>query len=491
MRVLLIQPRIGDMDYVRSAPHYPSGLVHAATLVSGRHDVVLLDERNDADFDERLASELGRCGLVGITSMSGSQIGHACRLAGAVRARSKSRIVWGGMHASLLPDQVLDSGLADYVIRGEGEEVFAALVAAVEKGGGFDGVPGLSFREGGAVVHNPRARPIRLDSLPEPPWDLADPRRYAPVFAGRPTLNVETSRGCPHNCSFCYNLVFNRRRWRGMPAPRVADTLGSLVARYGISSFYFTDDNFFADRRRAFAVVREILSRGLDIRFQIQGVEVKTINSFSDDELGLLVRAGCNRFSVGAESGSQKVINYLGKELTPGETIAANRRMRGWPIVVYFSFMSGFPGETLDDLNVTIDLALRLTAENEYARSSPIYGYFPLPGTPLFEKLVRESGYVPPARLADWAAVDYGAVNFGGADVALRRAIERVYLPSLFMDDKFGEYSGSAAFKAAARLYRPVARARLAKKFLGLPVEGTAYAAYVSTHGESRGGSQT
>ncbi|MBI5529321.1 MAG: B12-binding domain-containing radical SAM protein [Deltaproteobacteria bacterium] len=479
------------MDYVRSAPHYPSGLVHAATLLAGRHDLVLLDERTDADFDARLGSEMEGCGLVGVTSMSGSQIGHACRLARVVRARSRIPVVWGGLHASLLPEQVLSSGLADYVVRGEGEEAFDALVTAVERGGGFDDVPALSFRKDGKVVHNPRARPIRLDTLPDPAWGVADPRRYAPVFAGRPTLNVETSRGCPNRCSFCYNLVFNRRRWRGRSAPRVVDMLGLLVGRFGIRSFYFTDDNFFADRRRAFAIVREILARGLDIRFQLQGVEVKTINSFSDGELDLLVRAGCNRFSVGAESGSQKVIDYLAKELSPGETIAANRRMRGWPIVVYYSFMSGFPGETIDDLNATMDLALRLTAENEYARSSPIYGYFPLPGTPLFEKLVRESGYVPPERLEDWAAIDYGAVNFCGADAELRRAIARAYVPSLFIDDKFGEYSGSAAFQAAARLYRPIARARLSHRFLGLPLEGAAYAAYVRTQGDARGGTQT
>lgn len=491
MRVLLLQPRIGDMDHVRSAPHYPSGLVSAATLLTGRHDVVVLDERVDADFESRLGSELDHCGLVGITSMSGSQIGHACRLARAVRARTDAPMVWGGIHATLQPDQVLDSELADFVVRGEGEEALPALADALESKGAFGSVPSLSFIAAGKKTHNPRRRFIRLDGLPDPPWNLADPRRYAPVFAGRPTLNVETSRGCPNECAFCYNLEFNGRRWRAKPASRVAGILESIIGRFGIGGFYFTDDNFFADRRRAFAIVGEILARRLDIRFQLQGVEVKTINSFSDDELDLLVRAGCNRFSVGAESGSQKVIDYLGKRLTPAETIAANRRMRGFPIVVYYSFMSGFPGETMKDLEATIDLALRLTAENEYARSSPVYGYFPLPGTPLYDRFVAESLFDPPARLEDWAAFDYGAVNVRVADGGLRGALDRAYLPSLFMDDKFGEYSGSAAFRSAARLYRPLARARLSTRFFGLPVEKLAYRAYLGARGESRGGTQT
>ena len=95
----------------------------------------------------------------------------------------------------------------------------------------------------------------------------------------------------------------------------------------------------------------------------------------TDGELDLLVRAGCNRFSVGAESGSPRVLGYLGKDLAPADIVAANRRMRRFPIVVYYSFVSGFPGETVDDFNETRAVMSRTGYDSAF-----LFKYSPRPG---------------------------------------------------------------------------------------------------------------
>jgi len=462
-QVVLLQPALGDMDQVRSAPHAPLGLLSAAAGVAPEFATVLIDERVDPNWRQTLADALGAgtplC--VAVTSMSGAQIAGALRMTAAARQHTDAPIVWGGLHATLLPEQVLADPRADLVVRGEGEVTFAELLRALDSGHGPAGVDGVSHRDPqGAIRHNPDRALSRLASLPEPAWDLVDLERYRPAFLDRRSLNVELSRGCTRACAYCYNQAARHRRFRALPARQAADRLLRLHDERGIDAFYVIDDNQFLDRARALTVARHLVAAGRDLRWQSQGLDIRTALTLTDAELDLLVRSGLERVAVGADSGSARVLELLNKDYTVDDIRAANHRLARHPIVVYYSFLSGVPGESEADLAQSFDLMLELTAANPRARTSPVYNYFPLPGTALWERAVA-AGYVPPRSLDAWADIDYATVNVSYLSPRHRDWLRRGYFPTLLLDRKFHEYRVPRLLRWAADLYRPVARFRV------------------------------
>jgi len=463
--VVLLQPAVGDMDAVRSAPHLPLGLLSAAAVVARERKAVLIDQRLSDRWPGALAAALGPDTLlVAVTSMSGAQIGSALRMTEEARRICNAPILWGGIHATVMPDQVLADPRIDMVIRGEGELALAELAAALASGKGPAGVPAVSFRDtAGRVRHNPDRAPARLAELPEPAWDLVDLEAYRPGFLARRSLNIELSRGCTRRCAYCYNRAAGKGRFRALPARQAAERLIRLHDEHGIDAFYVVDDNQFLDRKRALRFASLLVESGRDIRWQSQGLDIRTALAMSDEDLELLVRSGLDRVAIGADSGSERVLEILRKSYSVDDVLEANRRLARYPIVVYYSFLSGLPGEDVEDLALTFDLMLRLTEENRMARTSPVYNYFPLPGTEIWERLA-ESGAAAPAALADWAAIDYGCVNHHHLGPLHREWLERAYFPTLLLDPKFHEYQVPTVLRWAADLYRPIARWRVRRR---------------------------
>lgn len=260
--VLLVYPKTGfDFGLGLAPPHAVLALSAYLESRGVPNPVVLLDQRTDPRWRETLARALrDRPLLVGISSMTGTQLKHAVSIARAVRSLSPGTpLVLGGVHVSLLPEQTLRSEWFDLGVVGEGEVPLAALVEALGRAGAPDlaGVPGLARREGSAVVVNPPADLPDLDELPADRLAGVDVEPYVFRDASLPSdreLDVgETSRGCPGRCGYCYNTVFHGGRWRGRSARAVVDLVRSHAERHRLKSLWLRDDNFFADPARAAA----------------------------------------------------------------------------------------------------------------------------------------------------------------------------------------------------------------------------------------------
>jgi len=478
--VVLIQPEIGEWDWVRTRPHFPLGILQASALVAEREPVVFLDQRTCRDWRKRLESVLqDRPLCVGVTSMSGSQIPYALSASRWVKRHSPEvPVVWGGLHASMLPEQTLQDPAIDVVVRGEGEETFLGVVEALKAGRDMQGIQGVSWKKDGRVLHNP-ARPfLDMERVPEVPYKAVDVSGYLPHFRGTPSLNMETSRGCPNRCTYCYNYRYNRGTWRSQSPARVMERLRYVVHEMGVRGVYLTDDNFFASLDRGLEIARRIRDERLGLEWQLQGVEISTIRDMSDRDLDLVASSGCVRMSFGADSGSDRILERLRKNHRARDILEVNRRLADHDITLYYSFVSGIPSETPEDLERTLDLLLTLINQNPHARVSPVYNYFPFPGAPLYDEIVKNHGYRPPERLEDWGGIDYGASNIGYVPAAVRKRVERVYVPSLFLDRKFHEYDTRPWLRVLSDLYRPVARYRVRKRFLALPLESAAVRLY-------------
>ncbi len=267
MRVLLVNPpwvirrRTNVWKSVASVMP-PLGVAWlAAWLERDGHQVQILDAHAEGisaeDVPGRVA-ERGSFDLIGLTATT-PLIGNALEIARRLKVATPStRIVLGGVHPTVLPEEVLAEPAVDVVVRGEGEVTLGELAA--EKP--LDQIDGISYRAEGRIVHNrDRALIADLDSLPMPAYHLLPMSRYRPAVGAAkrtPATSVLATRGCPGRCTFCYRIFGSRLRCRS--GQRVAEEVKHLQEHYGIKEICFYDDTFTAVRKQVRAFCQAVLA---------------------------------------------------------------------------------------------------------------------------------------------------------------------------------------------------------------------------------------
>ena len=321
--------------------------------------------------------------VMGVT-VNAANASAARRFARRVRsAFPELRIVAGGPHASSVPE-VIANDWADAVLVGEGERA----VVALDEGRPFEDIPGLVSRtRQGETRANPRAPFFTdLDSLPWPDWSAFPLRRYR--FPGRnPTIPVITSRGCPFRCINCTKIVHGYAV-RKRSVENVVDEIEAAVERWGVREYHLWDDHLTYDVPRVCRLCKEIIRRGLNRKARFALPNAIRADVYDEAMLDRLVRAGLYLSAIAVESGSQRVVDRLGKRLdlnaVPRMVDALLRR--GVRVALYF--MMGLPFETPEDVEATIRMACRLPAHHVH-----IFMATPFPGTPLCD-LAEHGGFI-------------------------------------------------------------------------------------------------
>ncbi|MFH1150669.1 MAG: radical SAM protein [Actinomycetota bacterium] len=400
-RVLLVYPRMKVL-----AARFPySVLPIAAALLEGGHEVRILDTQ----VEELDSVDPRGFDVVGISTYSGSQIQGALKAAARVRSLAPGvRIVWGGVHPTMTPEQTARHPLVDVVVRGEGEVTLVAIIAALESGDDLEEIPGLIYLDGDRLVQTPDSGYVDLDALPMLPYHLIRPERYV-HFQEKPTrVYFESSRGCPHNCGFCYNEVMHRRHWRAKSVGRVLDEMEYILAELGPDEIWPSDDNFAVDRTRVAEIARGKIVRGMTFNWVLSS-RFDYAMKYEPEFLELLKQSGCSALAFGGESGSPRILDMICKGITPEKMRQVTSNLKRNGIVCGVNFMAGFPGETIEELNQTFDLIDSL-CEIDPDLAAGISIYTPFPGTPLYDKAL-ENGFREPASLEGWGAYRYSIVN--------------------------------------------------------------------------------
>ncbi len=415
-QVLLLYPKTG-LDYGSSvAPPYAL-LCIAAPLLEKGYDVRILDQRTrhiTRNVLKGLISDELLC--IGISTMTGTQIRNALDLARMVRELTGGAVplVWGGPHPSVLGEQTLADDNVDMVVVGEGDETFLELVKALEHKTPLNGILGLMYKDGTQTV-NTGCRPLLdVETLLPTPWELLDVEDYIHRDAYLSDLNRvldigQTSRGCPFKCGFCSSASIRQRRWRPMSVEKSLEMIEDGIRRFDLDGFWLRDDEFYINRKRARRIFEGIIERALDVGFYTAGTRVDVFIKSSNEEIETMKRAGAHTLKFGAESGSQRILDLMNKGITPEQTLEANIKCMEFDIAPTYGLMIGYPTETFDEINKTIDLGLRLKRENPKAHTETINQYTATPGTPDFD-LALMHGLNPPETLegwTDWLFDDY------------------------------------------------------------------------------------
>ena len=288
------------------------------------------------------------------------------------RFHPAAHVVVGGPHATPLAREVLEHYSAvDTVAVGESEDTFMELIERLARGVPARGIAGTWYRDGARIEEGP-PRPS-IDDLDR----LASPHDY---FA---THILMTARGCPWQCTFCGAEATWGRGFRGRSVPRVLDDLESALARLPVKMVQIKDDTFTANKRRALEICNGIRERGLNFSWSCD----TRVDVLTDELLRAMRLAGCQRLSLGVESGSPRVLSLINKKITVEQILRSTALAKSYGIQVRYFMMLGNRGETLDTFHETLAFLERARPHQYIFSCLSIY-----PGTLDFEDAEKSGG---------------------------------------------------------------------------------------------------
>jgi anaerobic magnesium-protoporphyrin IX monomethyl ester cyclase len=476
MDIVLFNPAPRSGFQAHRRVELPLSVLCPATPLDRRgYQVKIIDQFANPDWDAEFQAALAERPIcLGVTCMTGPQILRAIEASQAAKLKYPDLpVVWGGIHASLLPAQTLQHPAIDIVVIGEGEATFADVVRALQAGTPLKDVAGIMYKENGRVHSTPGRPFVDIDKEPPLAYHLLNIDHYRRRLFGVDHVTFNSSRGCTFRCAFCWDPVMHKRQWRAMEPGTVIEHLRRLIKDYDIHGFLFTDDHFFIDMKRARGIIEGIVRADLNITISKLQIRADTICRMDRSFLDLMVRAGVKRFTVGIESGSQRVLDLIKKDMTVEQALEANRKLAPHPIVPLYLFMMGMPTETPDEFRQSIHLADRLIAENPKAVKT-FNIYTPYPGTELYG-VALQRGLKAPERLEDWAHFNFRNVPKDAAwiEPETKRLVESLDFPLMFLGSNFtSPYRRTNPIVVSlSKLYAPVARYRVRNLDVRFPIE--------------------
>lgn len=317
--------------------------------------------------------------IIGITMLTGTY--KSAENVGRVAKELNKDIdvVVGGTHPTVLPDETIKNAYFDYVVRGEGEYTFLDLVNGVR----IEDIQGLTYvNKRGEIMNNPDREFIEnLNSLPFPSRDLyLNNTRYMDYGY------VMTGRGCPFECTFCAG----KKVWKGHVRFRSPENLVEEVMhvhdKYSTKLFYFVDDTFTLNKKRTKRICEILIENDRDISW-ICDTRVDTID---EELLRVMKESGCVRVKIGVESGSERILKEVKKRITKKQVRDCVSRIKKVGIDLTIYLMIGFPTETEEEMQETLDFATEL--DPTYYSLSILAPY---PGTEIYDDVIRSGVTLP------------------------------------------------------------------------------------------------
>ena len=274
------------------------------------------------------------------------------------------RIVAGGWHASYVPDTLLNIPEIDYVVMGEGERAITQLATSIINGEEPTAmtIPGIACRRQGKNIKNPPKFIENLDEIPYPAWHLLPLELYDRVIEYlnvKPADVMSISRGCVFNCGFCETRKLWGNICRAFSPQRVINEIEYLQSKYGTKGIYFINDNFTLRKKETIELCNLMIKNKLDLEWVCD----TRVDLVDEELLEVMSKAGCKTIWFGVESGSQKVLQRIGRNTSLEQIETAFKLCRKNGIQTACSFMLGTPDETLKDMEASLKFAKKLNPD--------------------------------------------------------------------------------------------------------------------------------
>ena len=409
---LIIYPPASLDQYIPSKALPMGGLYLANALIDNGYSVFILDD--DIENIRRQLSSLVNSGTValGISSLSGAQLRHALMIAKFIRDKFPNiPIIWGGAHASAIPQQTLQSELVDYIVWGEGENSLPELLDCINSKTSFKHIQGIGYKHDGNPVLTRISPYTCLEGVFELPYYLLEMDKYARrmnIGLNR-CYSVFTSRGCPFRCKFCSNSsrTWPNTKMRYHSLEHILNDVSNLVNNYGADGITFGDENLFVEEQRLIAICEALIEANFGIKYRTSS-RVDLLFRLKPSTWGLLKKAGFVGIAIGIESGSQRMLDFMGKGITLEQINKVDSLLTEHKFYKTFNFMTCLPTETIDDVRLTLKLIINLAENSRYCPFpfGTLHKFIPLPGTELYDISISH-GFVPPQSIEGWINFDF------------------------------------------------------------------------------------
>jgi len=393
VKVLLINPPNENMittnlpSFIEEERgHYPPlGIMYMASYAEQNTDykIEILDANvEDMNYNiVRKEVKKRKPDVVGITTTTFTLV-DAIATAKIVKNIDKDiKVVLGGSHVSIYPNETINIPEIDYLIQGEGEISFTKLIQSLDMKLNLKRINGLVFRSKNRVINNGPGNLIKnLDKLPFPARHMTPYEKYYSPLAKRSSITTMiTSRGCPFNCLFCSN---QNSALRMRSTTNVVDEIEQCVNNFNIREFLIYDNTFPINKKAAIDISKEILKRKLDISFSIRA----RVDMMDKRVIKYLKKAGCEKIHYGVESSSPSILKILRKRITIKQIKKAFKITKEADISTLAYFIIGNPTETKKQIMKTIEFSKKLNPD--FVHFSVLV---PFPGTDLYKLGLRKN----------------------------------------------------------------------------------------------------
>jgi len=305
----------------------------------------------------------------------------AYTMAGKAQAAG-AKVIISSSDSSDRYEQYLENGV-DYVIMGEGDATATELIASLKIGGDPALVQGLSFLdEAGKPAQSAKRAVLQvLDELPLAAWDLVDMEAYRKIWTenhGYFSINIATTRGCPYKCNWCAKPIYGNRYNTRSPE-HVIEEIKLLTGQYGVNHFWMCDDIFGLKPNWVQKFNELVKAEGLSFQYMIQS---RVDLLLKEDTIDALVASGLETIWLGAESGSQHILDAMDKGITVDQIHEAVPKLQSKGVNVALFLQFGYLNETLEDVKKTIQMVLDIMPDEIGISVS-----YPLPGTKFYDKV--------------------------------------------------------------------------------------------------------
>jgi radical SAM superfamily enzyme YgiQ (UPF0313 family) len=440
---------------------FPLALVAVGShLDPERYEVVVVDGRLEDDPNAALEPHLADALCLGVSVLTGDPIRDAVRISRHAKTlRPDLPVVWGGWHPSLFGRECLEEASVDVSVQGQGEATFAEIVERLARGEDLAGCAGCAVRgPDGEVKLNPPRPFVDVNALRPHEFSLIDVERYF-ALKGRRQLDYVSSQGCPFRCAFCADPFVYGRKWAGLDPARMGEEIADLWRRYRFDDLSFQDETYFTYPKRVEAVADELLRRRLPISWAAT-LRADQCFRLPEEVFAKCRDSGLRRVLVGVESGTQEMMDRILKDIRIEHVHFTAERCACHGVAVIFPFIVGFPGESGESIQASLDLAKRLRAMSPDFQT-PIFYFKPYPGSPITDAAVAD-GHALPCSLDEWADFDFIGSAGPWVTPEVHRKVERF---------KFYQQIGFDRPRAALRPLQALARWRCRHDVYGLPLE--------------------
>lgn len=395
-KIILIRP--WNEFHVNNYP--PLNLLMLGTaLMRNGFTVKIIHYEDRKNWEAKIKHEIDRSVIAICITAFTSEIRGAITIASFLKTITKIPIIWGGWHSTLFPEQMAASPLVDYVISGEGDESLPGLIKDIDAG----------KRPLNKIRYSKR---LDLNSLPVPCYDLDEDIEF--FIKAKLTdkfqeyvkrdfrwLPYQSSRGCPHRCGFCINVVTNNQLYKKKTAEKVVDEIALIKEKFRITHIKFIDDNFFVDVDRAKTIAAGFIDKNLNITWDAEcRVDYFTKDRVNMETLKLLKDSGLLQLTFGVESGSEVTLKIMKKDISPQQVLQAISACDSLGLTTRCSFVLDVPGDTRESLFESAKLIKKL--RNFKKCACGVHTYRPYPKSELCQKLISDGVIRQPECLEDW-----------------------------------------------------------------------------------------